>query len=154
LTCFYYKCRINLTTTSVEEIRRVIEMKRKYQRLPDSELDIMLALWNGKPDMCRSEIEEIVNEKRSLAPTTILSLLSRLEKKGVVAVKKNGNKNLYSPLIMQEEYQINESSSVLEKLYDNSLKNFVVSLYEGKKLSSEEIEELRYFIEEVEEKEE
>ena len=26
-------------------------MKKHFQTLPDSELDIMLALWNGHPDM-------------------------------------------------------------------------------------------------------
>ncbi|MGL6200893.1 MAG: BlaI/MecI/CopY family transcriptional regulator [Lachnospiraceae bacterium] len=128
-------------------------MKRKYLRLPDSELDIMLVLWNGHPDMSRSEIEEVVNEKRSLAPTTILSLLSRLEKKKVVSVKKEGKKNLYRALITQEEYQINESSNILDKLYNNSVKNFVVSLYEGKKFSHDELAELKAFIEQVDEEE-
>ena len=38
-------------------------MKQTYQRLPDSELDIMLILWNHKPPMSRSAIEQIINEK-------------------------------------------------------------------------------------------
>ncbi len=58
-------------------------MKSKYQRLPDSELDIMIVLWNGHDRMSRMEIEAVVNEKKDLAPTTILSLLARLEKKGI-----------------------------------------------------------------------
>lgn len=128
-------------------------MKRKYPRLPDSELDIMLVLWNGHPEMTRSEVEEVVNEKRKLAPTTILSLLSRLEKKEVVSVKKEGKKNLYSPLITQEEYQINESSSILDKLYNNSLKKFVVSLYQGNNFDRDELEELKEFIDELSEEE-
>ena len=33
-------------------------MGKKIQRLPDSELDIMLALWNGHPEMTRMEIED------------------------------------------------------------------------------------------------
>ena len=32
-------------------------MKKAYQRLPESELDIMLALWNGTPPMTRAEID-------------------------------------------------------------------------------------------------
>jgi len=136
-------------STILEREKESNEMKRKYLRLPDSELDIMLVLWNGHPDMSRSEIEEVVNEKRSLAPTTILSLLSRLEKKKVVSVKKEGKKNLYRALITQEEYQINESSNILDKLYNNSVKNFVVSLYEGKKFSHDELAELKAFIEQV-----
>lgn len=125
-------------------------MKKNHKKLPDSELDIMLALWNGHPNMTRHDIEKIVNQKRTLAPTTILSLLSRLEKKKAVSVKKDGNKNLYNPLITQKEYRITESSSILEKLYNNSLKNFVTSLSEGKKFSPDEINELKSFIQQFE----
>lgn len=50
-------------------------MKKTYQRLPESELDIMLVLWNGTPPMTRPEIEKVINIRKNLAPTTILSLL-------------------------------------------------------------------------------
>lgn len=128
-------------------------MKKSYQRLPESELDIMLVLWNGAPPMSRSEIEKIVNLKKQLAPTTILSLLTRLEAKNFVRVEKQGKMNLYTPLISQEEYQAHESHSVLEKLYGNSLKKFVTSLYQGRKISSDEIQELSDFLQELENKE-
>lgn len=128
-------------------------MKKNYQRLPESELDIMLVLWNGKPPMSRSDIEKVVNLKKQLATTTILSLLTRLEAKKFVCVEKQGKMNLYTPLISQEDYQAQESHSVLEKLYGNSLKKFVTSLYQGRKISSDEVQELSDFLEELEKKE-
>ena len=129
-------------------------MKKTYQRLPDSELDIMLVLWNGTPPMTRSEIEKVINKKKNLAPTTILSLLTRLEAKKFVEVTKQGKMNLYTPLVSQSDYQANESQSVLEKLYGNSLKKFVTSLYQGKKMSSEEVQDLSNFLKELEDREE
>ena len=51
-------------------------MKKTYQRLPESELDIMLVLWNNTPPMTRPEIEKVINTKKKLASTTILSLLA------------------------------------------------------------------------------
>ena len=128
-------------------------MKKTYQRLPESELDIMLVLWNHTPPMNRMEIEKVINTKKSLAPTTILSLLARLEAKNFVEVTKQGKMNLYTPLVSQSDYQAHESQSVLEKLYGNSLKKFVTSLYQGKKVSSEEIQELSDFLKELEDKE-
>lgn len=128
-------------------------LKKAYQRLPESELDIMLALWNGTSPMTRAEIEKLVNVKKQLAPTTILSLLTRLENKSFVSVEKQGKMNLYTPLVSQEDYQANESKNVLEKLYGNSLKKFVTSLYQGKKISSEEIHDLSDFLKELDEKE-
>ena len=92
-------------------------MKKTYQRLPESELDIMLVLWNGTPPMTRPEIEKVINTKKKLASTTILSLLTRLESKNFVEVTKQGKLNLYTPLVSQSDYQAHESQSVLEKLY-------------------------------------
>ena len=129
-------------------------MKKTYQRLPESELDIMLVLWNGTPPMTRPEIEKVINTRKNLAPTTILSLLTRLESKKFVEVTKQGKMNLYTPLISQTDYQAHESQSVLEKLYGNSLKKSVTSLYQGKKISSEEIHELSDFLKEIEDREE
>ena len=129
-------------------------MKKTYQRLPESELDIMLVLWNGTPPMTRPEIEKVINTRKNLVPTTILSLLTRLESKNFVEVTKQGKMNLYTPLISQTDYQAHESQSVLEKLHGNSLKKFVTSLYQGKKISSEEIHELSDFLKEMEDREE
>lgn len=128
-------------------------MKKTYQRLPESELDIMLVLWNNTHPMNRMEIEKVINTKKSLAPTTILSLLARLEAKNFVKVTKQGKMNLYTPLVSQSDYQAHESQSVLEKLYGNSLKKFVTSLYQGKKVSPEEIQDLSDFLKELEDRE-
>lgn len=62
--------------------------------------------------------------------------------------------NLYTPLVSQSDYQTHESQSLLEKLYGNSLKKFVTTLYHGKKISSEEIQDLSNFLRELEDKEE
>ena len=43
-------------------------MKKTYQRLPESELDIMLVLWNNMTPMSRMEIEKVISAKKSLAP--------------------------------------------------------------------------------------
>ena len=125
-------------------------MRRKIQKMPDSELDVMIALWNGHGEMTRSEIEDFMKRKKKLAPTTILTLLSRLEKKKFVSVKKEGKANLYRALVTQEQYQQQEGKHVLEKLYGNSLKNFVATLYQGKQIDQSDIEELEAFLQELE----
>lgn len=124
-------------------------MKNKIIRLPDSELDIMLVLWHHTPPTSRLEIETVINEKKALAPTTILSLLSRLEKKQFVSVTKEGKTNYYTPLISQEEYQNCESKNVLERVFGNSLKSFVTSLYRGKELTQQDVAELYDYIQEL-----
>ncbi|MFQ9012719.1 MAG: BlaI/MecI/CopY family transcriptional regulator [Lacrimispora saccharolytica] len=124
-------------------------MKRTIQKLPESELDLMIVLWKQKNDMSRSEIEKIVNQKKTLAPTTILTLLSRLEKKGFVSVNRDGNLNKYCWLVSQTEYQQKEGKGMLEKLYGNSVKNFVAALYQGREIDDEDLKELEGFLKEL-----
>lgn len=116
------------------------------KRLPESELEIMMIIWEYKRPVNRMEIEERL--KKDIAAPTILSFLNRLEAKGFVSVEKIGKINWYTPLIKEEEYLQKESRNILQKMYQNSLKNFVTALYDGDGITSQEMEELKVFIEE------
>ena len=58
------------------------------KRLPDSELEIMIAIWELNKEVTRTEIEEKLDRDKKLSPTTILSLLSMFEKKEFVSIRK------------------------------------------------------------------
>lgn len=118
------------------------------KRLPDSELEIMMIIWElGKP-VTRFEIEENLDKERRLSPTTILSFLSRLQEKGFLEVQKEGKNNRYIALIDRDSYMQKESKVILKKLYNNSVKNFLASLYDGDNLSEEDLHELVVYLEE------
>lgn len=116
------------------------------KRLPESELEIMMIIWEYNRPVNRMEIEERL--KKDVAAPTILSFLNRLEAKGFVSVEKIGKINWYTPRVKEEEYLQKESRNILQKMYQNSLKNFVASLYDGDGLTSQDIEDLKAFIEE------
>ena len=116
------------------------------KRLPESELEIMMIIWQYDRAVNRMEIEEHL--QKEVAAPTILSFLNRLEKKGFVKVEKEGKINWYTPLIKEEEYLQKESRNILQRMYQNSVKNFVTALYDGDGLSDRELQELKAFIEE------
>ncbi len=118
------------------------------KRLPDSELEIMMIIWELNKPVTRFEIEAEMDEERKLSPTTILSFLSRLQEKGFLTVEKVGKNNLYSPLIKKEAYMQRESKSILSRLFQNSAKNFLAALYDGDNLSQEDLKELEEYIRE------
>lgn len=118
------------------------------KKLPDSELEIMLIIWEYDRPVTRFEIEDKLDEDRNLSPTTILSFLSRLQEKGFLEVSKDGKNNVYSAIIEKESYMQAESKNMLKKLYKNSVKNFLASLYDGDNLSEEDLQELEAYIEE------
>lgn len=122
-------------------------MKKSTSKIPASELKIMKILWDGDSEMSRLEIENTMeDEGERLAPTTINTLLSRLENRGFVSVTKHGKTNYYTPLISKKEYQRIESNSVINSLFGGSLAEFATSLYDGKKIPKEKVEELEEFI--------
>lgn len=116
------------------------------KRLPDSELEIMMIIWDLNKPVTRVEIEGRLGKERKLSPTTILSFLSRLQEKGFLKVQKSGKNNVYLALIEREDYMRTESRNILKRLYQNSAKNFLAALYDGDSLTEEELEELEDYI--------
>ena len=118
------------------------------KRLPESELEIMMIIWDLDKPVTRFEIEERMDAERKLSPTTILSFLSRLQEKGFLEVQKSGKNNVYLALVDKESYLQAESRSILKRIYQNSAKNFIAALYDGNSLSEEELKELEEYISE------
>lgn len=118
------------------------------KRLPQSELELMMILWHSGKPLTRTEIEESLEGERRLSPTTVLSFLTRLQEKGFVEVSKQGKNNLYTPLIREQEYLKEESGNILQRLYRNSVKNFMTALYDGEHLSQKDLDELQEFLDE------
>ena len=69
-------------------------MIKKTQELTDLQLDLMRVLWS-RGEATAAEVLELVKPRRKLAATTVATLLSRLEKKGVVAHRVDGRTYVY-----------------------------------------------------------
>ncbi len=118
------------------------------KRLSEAELEIMMAIWNLGKTATSSEITDMLGDK-TWKKTSVLTFLSRLVEKGYLVCKKEGKVNYYTPLVSYEKFTRKESKNVLEKIYHNSLKNFVSALYEGDELKKDEIEELKMYLEQL-----
>lgn len=115
--------------------------------LPDGELEIMQIIWQSEPPVSRSIIEETLNRQKRLAPSTILTFLTRLCDRGFLRAERRGRTNLYTPLVSRREYLAKESRRMLDRLYGGSLSAFAVSLCDSG-VSKEEVEALRKMLEE------
>ncbi len=118
------------------------------KKLPDSELEIMMVIWNAEEKVTSDYI--MANLDKTWQKTTVLNFLTRLCDRGFLKCHKESRLNVYEPLVNKEEYLQKESKSFLQKLHNNSLKSLVASLYDGKNISKEDLEELKKFIEEAE----
>lgn len=120
----------------------------KIKHLPDSELDIMLAVWGAGDRATAPQILDAL--ERPLTASALHSYLKRLEEKGFLSCGKEGKTNVYTALVTREEYERRESKSVLGKLYAGSLSRFTAALYDGGALSQEDLQELRAFLDGLE----
>ena len=98
------------------------------KQLPNSELEIIMIIWEYNRPVTRMEIEE------------------KLEKRGFVEISKEGKNNIFTSIITEQDYMKNESKRILKEMYHNSLKNFVCALYDGEGLNDKELEELQEYI--------
>ena len=124
---------------------------KTIRRLPDSELEVMQALWSCEVPAGRAEItvklQEYTDRLEPLAQTTLLTLLSRLEQKGFIEIEKQGRSSVYTPLVTREEYSRSQSRSFVDKLFGGNMKAFANALSDGG-LTEEELAELKRFLEE------
>ena len=117
------------------------------RRLPDSELEVMQAIWDCGAPASRREIEEHLPAERSIAATTLLTLLTRLAEKGFVKIEKAGRASVYSPLVGRQEYISSQSGRFVKKLCGGSVSALASALCDSG-LSRKELDELRELLKE------
>ena len=112
------------------------------RRLPDTELEVMKALWEleGRP-AARAELEERLRD-RGWATNTFNTYLARLAEKGFVTCEKRGRSNWYAPAVSREAYLEFESGAVLSRVFGSSLAR-------GGKLERGELDELQQYLDEL-----
>ena len=110
--------------------------------LSTSEEQVMAALWAcGKP-ATRRQIAAKLPPDCVWADSTLLNFLLRLEAKGYVRPEKQGNKNLYTPLVRRLTYCGAVSSVHLQTLYGGDLRRMVRALADTGRLTYADSERL------------
>ena len=117
-------------------------MSSNIKRLPDSELEIMQAIWSLESPVSRVQIEEVLKETYPIAMTTLLTLLTRLSEKGFIKIEKVSRSARYYPLVSQQEYLAQQSRNFLQRLCGGNLSTFATALCDSG-LSKEDLAELR-----------
>jgi predicted transcriptional regulator len=122
----------------------------KIAKLPEAELEIIMIVWDLGENATSEQIMNRLEGRKSWERTTVLNFLSRLVDRGFLRLEKRGKINLYTPIISKCEYLEHASKSFLEKMYNNSVKKLVATLYNSQSISKEDLKELKRFIEEAE----
>lgn len=126
-------------------------MNNTQKKLGEAELEIMQVLWDSEPPVTSNYILKELQDRRKWQLSTLMTSLTRLSDKGFVNCDRSTGSNLYTPAISENDYKAGASKHFLEKLYNNSIQNMVATLYNSKAIKPSDVEELRAFLDKLEE---
>lgn len=115
-------------------------------KLVDFELKVMNVLWR-EGDATAKHISDVLKEETGWNMNTTYTLINRCIKKGAIA--RFEPNFMCHALIPKEEVQILETEALLDKIFDGSADKLFATLLGRKKLSKEEIGNLKKMVEEL-----
>ncbi|MDQ0575152.1 BlaI/MecI/CopY family transcriptional regulator [Agromyces albus] len=106
--------------------------------LGELERSVMELLWNNDAALTANELRDRLAERgegaaRAVATTTVLTVLSRLERKGFVSRARDVRPHRYRALLSREEHTAELMHEVLDRASDRdaALARFVGSVSDG-----------------------
>lgn len=118
--------------------------------ISEAEREVLAALWElGRATVreIRGRVEEL---GRKWAHTTISTLLSRLEEKGLVNRDTTGFAHVYSAAVSREAVVQKRLRSLADNFCDGASARLVLALVEGEAFTKSELEEFRRRIDRLE----
>ena len=120
-------------------------MPERHQ-LTDLQLAILRVVWD-KGEATVQDIWEALHPERGLAQTTIATMLSRLERRGVVTRRAQSRQYHYSAAVTEQEVQHSMVGELTERLFDGDVTALVQHLLSGEDVSPGDIAKIRDMIE-------
>lgn len=111
-------------------------------QISDAEFEVMDVIWKYAP-ISTNEITDRLAKTKDWSPKTIYTMLSRLEKKGVISHEKEGRVFVYSALIQKDAYLKAERSAFINHFFDGALNQMVVSYLNENDLTKNDIDTLQ-----------
>ena len=123
------------------------------RQLSDSELELMRVVWSrGGRARFAQVMEALAAQGKDWKANTVLTFLSRLVEKEMLAVEKNGRLNVYVALLREEDYADQQTRSFLDRVYQGSVGLMVSSLVRDEALSREDLDQLYEILRQAEER--
>ncbi|MGG1633903.1 BlaI/MecI/CopY family transcriptional regulator [Paenibacillus sp. TAF43_2] len=112
-------------------------------KLCESDYRFMLVVWESEP-VASGRLVTLCSEKLGWKKPTTYTVLRKMCEKGLL---KNED-TIVSSIIPKEQIQAYESEHFIERTFEGSLPQFLVSFFGNKALSNKEADELKRLIDE------
>jgi len=115
------------------------------QVLGELESKVMQEVWST-PKCTAKEILDRLREQRKIAHTTLLTILYRLYKKGLLIRSRQGKAFLYSPVMSQKQFSEMVTKDVLEALLKEDSRPILSTFVDLVSTDQELLEELEELV--------
>ena len=121
------------------------------KKLGDLELKVMAILWTSRMPLGVAAVSERIQGDKTLAYTTVMTVLVNLYKKGVVDRAKRGKAYLYWAREGQDKLARGLFDRLLSGYYDGKVEDFFAAFLRYRQdLSATELSEMKRQLEEIE----
>ena len=110
--------------------------------LGDLQHAIMAVLWE-RGEATVAEVHETLREERGLAPTTIATMLRKMEDKGVVVHRAEGRQFVYRPTVSEDVVRRSMVGELVERLFGGDPRALVAHLVSEHEIEPGELSGLR-----------
>jgi predicted transcriptional regulator len=110
--------------------------------LGDLQHAIMAVIWE-RGEATTAEVHAALQAERGLAPTTIATMLRKMEDKGVVTHRAEGRQFVYRPTVTETQVRRSMVGELVERLFGGDPKALVAHLVSENEIDPEELKRLR-----------
>ena len=117
----------------------------RAQSLSDLQLAILRILW-AEEEATVARVQEALREDRDLALTTVSTLLSRLETRGVVSRRAEGRQFIYRAAVAEDEVRRSMVDALTDRLFEGDPAALVHHLIDEGAINAAELERLEKLV--------
>jgi BlaI family transcriptional regulator, penicillinase repressor len=126
--------------------------KKTLPRPTVAELEILRALWQLGPATVR-QVHEVVNAEKPTGFTTVLKFIQIMTAKGLLVRDENRRPHLYQPRVPAENTQRQLVADLMERVCEGSAEKLMMHALSAKKISPQELAQIRKLLENMERQE-
>ena len=118
---------------------------RDHHQITALQLAILRVIWE-RGEATVQDIWEALHAERGLAQTTVATMLSRLERRGVVTRRAQSRQYHYRAAVTEQEVQHSMVGELTERLFDGDVTAHVQQLLNGADVSPGDLAKIRDMI--------
>ena len=111
-------------------------------KLSETETEVIKQIWELGNPVTVSQLMDVFDNK-DWKTSTLSTILKRLIEKGFLTKTMKGRVNYYNTTLTSDEYKRHETKTLLNRLYNGNVKNFIAAMVDDDGRNKKVVNELK-----------